>query len=41
MMEQEDEQSCIYKRLEMNYTYGLDKIYSLEEIEKSKEFSQF
>ena len=41
MMEQEDEQSCIYKRLKMNYTYGLDKIYSLEEIEKSKEFSQF
>jgi hypothetical protein len=31
-IEKEPEASCIYKRLKMNYTYGLDKIYAKEEI---------
>src|SRR5947209_17788946 len=36
-MEKEPEKSCIYKRLFFDYTYGLDKIYIVEEIEKAKQ----
>ncbi len=35
-IEQEPENSCIYKRLKMDYTYGVDKIYTRQEIEKAK-----
>jgi hypothetical protein len=35
-IEKEPEESCIYKRLLLDYTYGLDKIYTKEEIEKAK-----
>jgi hypothetical protein len=35
-IEKEPEDSCIYKRILLDYTYGLDKIYSREEIEKAK-----
>jgi hypothetical protein len=35
-IEKEPEESCIYKRILMDYTYGLDKIYTREEIEKAK-----
>ena len=35
-MEKEPEESCIYKRILLDYTYGLDKIYTREEIEKAK-----
>src|SRR5215208_6765324 len=35
-IEKEPEESCIYKRILMDYTYGLDKIYTKEEIEKAK-----
>jgi hypothetical protein len=28
--EKEPEEICIYKRLKLDYTYGLGKIYSLE-----------
>jgi hypothetical protein len=35
-IEKEPEETCIYKRIFMDYTYGLDKIYSKEELEKAK-----
>src|SRR5919112_1954803 len=35
-IEKEPEETCIYKRVLMDYTYGLDKIYTREEIEKTK-----
>jgi hypothetical protein len=35
-IEKEPEETCIYKRIFMDYAYGLDKIYAREEIEKAK-----
>ena len=35
-IEQEPFDTCIYKKLFLDYTYGLDKIYSKAEIEKAK-----
>ena len=35
-IEKEPEDSCIYKRILLDYTYGLDKIYTRQEIEKAK-----
>ncbi len=35
-IQKEPEDTCIYKRLFMDYRYGLNKIYSTEEIEKAK-----
>jgi hypothetical protein len=35
-IEREPEDTCLYKRLYFDYTYGLDKIYTKEEIEKVK-----
>ena len=35
-IEKEPEETGIYKRLLLDYTYGLDKIYTKEEIEKAK-----
>jgi hypothetical protein len=40
-IEREPEESCIYKRLKMDYTYGLDRIYIREEIEKAKQSPSF
>jgi hypothetical protein len=40
-IEKESEDTCIYKRLFLDYTYGLDKIYSREEIEKAKQSPSF
>jgi len=40
-IEKEPEQTCIYKRLKMDYTYGLDKIYAREEIAKAKKSPSF
>ena len=40
-IEREPEESCIYKRLKMDYTYGLNKIYSKEEIDKAKKSPSF
>jgi hypothetical protein len=40
-IEHETEQECIYKRLRLDYTYGLNKIYSKEEIEKQKQSPSF
>jgi hypothetical protein len=36
-IEKEAEDTCLYKRLFLDYTYGLDKIYSREEIEQAKQ----
>jgi late competence protein required for DNA uptake (superfamily II DNA/RNA helicase) len=36
-IEKEPEETCIYKRLFMDYTYGIGKIYTAEEIEKAKQ----
>ena len=35
-IEKEPEESCLYKRLKMDYHYGIGKIYTIEEIEKAK-----
>ena len=35
-IENEPEETCLYKRLKMDWTVGLHKIYSEEEIEKVK-----
>ena len=40
-IEREPEESCIYRRLKMDYTYGLNRIYSEEEIAKAKQSPSF
>ena len=35
-IEKEPEETCIYKRIFMDYTYGIDKIYTIEEINKAR-----
>ena len=40
-IEQEPEETCIYKQLLLDYTYGLDRIYTREEIEKAKQSPSF
>jgi hypothetical protein len=35
-IEKEPEETCIYKRILLDYTYGLDKIYTRQEIDKAK-----
>jgi hypothetical protein len=40
-IEKEAEETCIYKRLFLDYTYGIAKIYSAEEIEKAKQSPSF
>ena len=40
-IEREPEDTCLYKRLFLDYTYGLDKIYTREEIEKAKASPSF
>lgn len=40
-IEKEPENSCIYKRLKLDYTYGLDKIYTKAEIDKAKKSPSF
>ena len=35
-IEREPEDTCLYKRVKLDYTYGLGKIYTNEEIEKAK-----
>jgi hypothetical protein len=36
-IEKEAEDTCIYKRIFLDYTYGIGKIYTAEEIEKAKQ----
>jgi hypothetical protein len=38
-IEKESEDTCLYKRLFLDYTYGIGKIYTAEEIEKAKQSS--
>ena len=40
-IEKEAEETCIYKRLFMDYTYGIGKIYTAEEIDKAKQSPSF
>jgi hypothetical protein len=40
-IEHEPEETCIYKRIFLDYTYGIDKIYTKEEIEKAKQSPSF
>ena len=40
-IEQEKETECIYQRLKLDYTYGLNKIYTKEEIEKQMQSPSF
>jgi hypothetical protein len=35
-IEKEHESSCIYNWIKLDYTYGLGKIYTKEEIDKAK-----
>ena len=40
-IEKEVEETCIYNRLFLDYTYGIDKIYTADEIEKTKQSPSF
>jgi hypothetical protein len=40
-IEKEPFDTCIYKKLFLDYTYGVDKIYTKEEIEKAKRSPSF
>ena len=40
-IEREPEETCIYKRIFLDYTYGLDKMYTIEEIENAKSSPSF
>jgi len=40
-IEKEPEETCLYKRLLLDYTYGLGKIYTQEEIDKAKASPSF
>ena len=40
-IEREPENTCLYKRLFLDYTYGLDRIYTRAEIEKAKASPSF
>lgn len=41
IIERESEEACLYKRLKLDYTFGLDKIYTREEIDKAKNSPSF
>ena len=40
-IKKEPEDTCIYRRLYMDYTYGLDRIYTREEISKAMKSISF
>jgi hypothetical protein len=40
-IEKESEDTCLYKRLLLDYTYGIDKIYTANEIERAKQSPSF
>lgn len=40
-IEQEDEDTCLYKRIKLDYRYGLNKIYTIEDIERAKQSPSF
>jgi hypothetical protein len=40
-IEKEPEDTCLYKRIFLDYTYGIGKIYTAEEIEQAKQSQSF
>jgi hypothetical protein len=40
-IEKESEDTCLYKRIFLDYTYGLGRIYTAQEIEKAKQSPSF
>jgi hypothetical protein len=40
-IEKESEDTCLYKKIFLDYTYGIGKIYTAEEIEKAKQSPSF
>ena len=40
-IEKESEDTCLYKRIFLDYTYGIGKIYTAQEIEKAKHSPSF
>ena len=40
-IEKEAEDTCLYKRIFLDYTYGIGKVYTTEEIEKAKQSPSF
>ena len=40
-IEKEAEDTCLYKRIFLHYTYGIGKIYTAEEIEKARQSPSF
>lgn len=40
-IERESDETCLYRRMKMDYTYGLDKIYTNQEIEMAKRSPSF
>jgi hypothetical protein len=40
-IEHEPEETCIYKRIFLDYSYGIGKIYTKEEIENAKQSPSF
>ena len=36
-IENEPIESCLYHRIKLDYRYGLDKIYSIKDIERAKQ----
>jgi hypothetical protein len=40
-IEKESEDTCLYKRIFLDYTYGIGKIYTADEIEKAKQSPSF
>ena len=40
-IEKEPESTCLYKRLFLDYTYGLDRIYTVSEIDAAKASPSF
>jgi hypothetical protein len=40
-IEKESQDTCLYKRIFLDYTYGISKIYTQEEIEKAKQSPSF
>jgi hypothetical protein len=40
-IEAEPEETCLYKRLKMDYHYGIGRIYAQEEIDKAKQSPGF
>jgi hypothetical protein len=40
-IEKESEDTCLYKRIFLEYTYGIGKIYTAEEIEQAKQSPSF